>query len=77
MQRFLGYFTICNGVKQGGVISPVLFCIDIDGLSIKVENSGVGCYMESVVAGTFGYAVHLKLLTPSIRAMSKMVILCE
>ncbi len=48
---FSEYFTICNGVKQGGVISPVLFCIDIDGLLIELENSGVGCYMGSVFAG--------------------------
>ncbi len=74
---FSEYFTICNGVKQGGVISPVLFCIYIDGLLIELENSGVGCYMGSVFAGTFGYADDLKLLTPTIRAMSKMVIICE
>ncbi len=63
-------------VKQGGVISPVSFCIYIDGLLIELENSGVRCYMGSVFAGAFDYADDLKLLTPTIRAMSKMVI-CE
>ncbi len=33
--------------------------------------------MGSVFAGAFGYADDLKLLTPTIRAMSKMVIICE
>ncbi len=33
--------------------------------------------MGIVFAGTFGYADDLKLLTPTIRAMSKMVIICE
>ncbi len=47
------------------------------GLLIELENSGVGCYMGSVFAGAFGYADHLKLLTPTIKAMSKMVIICE
>ncbi len=64
-------------MKQGGVISPVLFCIYIDGLLIELENSGVGCYMESVFAGIFGYADDVKLLTPTTRAMSKMVIISE
>ncbi len=44
---------------------------------MELENSGVGCYMWSVFAGAFGYADDLKLLTPTIRAMSKMVIICE
>ncbi len=74
---FSEYFTICNWVKQGGVISPVLFCIYKDSLLIKLENSCVGYYMGSVFAGTFGYADDLKLLTTTIRAMSKMVTICE
>ena len=38
-------FNAVNGVKQGGVLSPVLFCIYIDGLLTKLSESGVGCYM--------------------------------
>ena len=30
-------FTICNGVKQGGVISPLLFNIYLDELLLKLE----------------------------------------
>ena len=32
-------FSVKNGVKQGGVISPVLFCIYID------ATSGSGCFI--------------------------------
>ncbi len=71
--NFSEYFTMCNRVKQSGVISPVIFCIYIDGLLIELENSHVGCLMGSVFADTFGYADDLKLLTPTISAMSKMV----
>ena len=37
-------FRATNGVKQGGVNSPTLFCVYIDGLLDELEQSGVGCY---------------------------------
>ena len=37
-------FAVGNGVKQGGVISPILFCIYIDILLGVLQNSGVGCF---------------------------------
>ncbi len=52
----LSLFNVSNGVKQGGVISLILFCIYIDGLLHELENSGVGCYMGVVFPGTTGYA---------------------
>ncbi len=33
-------------MKHGGVLSPVLFAVYIDGLLNKLKNSGVGCYMR-------------------------------
>ncbi len=38
-------FSVVNGVKQGGVLSPILFAIYVDGLLHKLQNSGVGCYV--------------------------------
>ena len=32
-------------MKQGGVLSPVLFCVYIDGLLNAVSEAGVGCHM--------------------------------
>jgi hypothetical protein len=31
------YFLAGNGVKQGGVLSPVLFCLYIDGLLVALS----------------------------------------
>ena len=38
-------FAVGKGVKQGGVISPTLFCIYIDSLLGALQNSAVGCYI--------------------------------
>ncbi len=38
-------FTLCNGVKQGGILSPILFAVYIDGLLGRLNESGIGCYM--------------------------------
>lgn len=36
---------ICNDVKQGRVLSPILFAVYIHELLIKVRSSGVVCYI--------------------------------
>ncbi len=43
------YFNITNGVKQGRVNSPILFCSYIDGLTNELESNGAGCYSIYVV----------------------------
>ena len=35
-------FTVANGVKQGGIISPILFNVYMDDLSIALNSSGIG-----------------------------------
>ena len=41
----LPQFTVKNGVKQGGVLSPILFAIYTDGLLKRLEDTGVGCHI--------------------------------
>ena len=35
-------FHVCNGVKQGAVISPILFAVYYDELIAKLARSGYG-----------------------------------
>ena len=39
-------FSISNGVKQGGVISPVMFNLYLDNLLISLKQSGLGCHIN-------------------------------
>ena len=36
-------FTVTNGVRQGGVLSPCLFAVYLDELSIQLGSARVGC----------------------------------
>ena len=36
-------FNVTNGIRQGGILSPYLFNLVMDGLSVKLNESKVGC----------------------------------
>ena len=68
---------ISNGVKQGAVLSPVLFTDYIDKLLMRLRESGVGRHTNGVFAGAFGYADDIVLLAPSLDALRHMIGICE
>ena len=55
-------FTVANGVKQGAVISPLLFIIYIDNLFIELKQLGLGCHVGPTFASAFGYADDVALI---------------
>jgi hypothetical protein len=70
-------FCVRNGVKQGGILSPVLYCLYIDGLIDQLTRSNKGCYMGSFFVGVLAYADDLVLLSPTPRAMRSMLAVCD
>jgi hypothetical protein len=71
------YFSALNGVKQGGVISPILFCIYIDDLLTRLSSSGVGCYVGLDFAGALSYADDIVILAPTPTAMRQLLAICD
>ena len=49
-------FATSNGVKQGGVLSPVLFTLYIDKLLNRLRQAKLGCYVGDIFMGAFAYA---------------------
>ena len=70
-------FAACNGVKQGAILSPILFSVYMDGLFDKLEESGVGCHMGNYYAGGLGYADDLTLLAPTLSGLLVLIKICE
>jgi len=70
-------FRCRNGVKQGGVLSPTLFCIFFDELLRLLEDSGVGCYLGHRFMGALSYADDVALIAPTITAARIMLRVCE
>jgi exonuclease III len=71
------YFPISNGVKQGGILSPVLFTVYMDELLNRLKHSGVGCYIGNVFCGAVAYADDLTLMAPSKFAIHFMLDICK
>ena len=70
-------FSVSNGVRQGGVLSPVLFTIYVDCLLKDLRNLGVGCHWEGTFVGAMCYADDNILLAPCPSALHIMLKVCE
>ena len=60
-------FQVQNGVKQGAILSPILFTVYMDEMLCELKKSGIGCQMNGVYAGALGYADDVTLLCPSLQ----------
>ena len=69
-------FSAENDVKQGGILSPILFCVYIDELLNRINDSGLGCQVGHLSYAGLGYADDTTILTPSVRALQDLLDIC-
>lgn len=70
-------FTVSNGVREGGVLSPYLFNIYNDDLSIKLSECNVGCAIGTTFINHLFYADDMVLIAPCGAALQILIDHCE
>jgi len=73
---FSDTFSLTTGVRQGGVLSPILFCIYIDDVIRRLESSRLGCWVSGCYIGCILYADDMVLMSASVCDLQKMIDLC-
>ena len=69
-------FTVSNGVRQGGILSPFLFNVYMDDLSVNLKKCPTGCIAGGTVVNHLMYADDIVLLSPSATGLSLLLHVC-
>jgi len=69
-------FPVLCGVRQGGVLSPVLFALYIDGVISELKLHGHGVHIGSLFIGCVLYA-DILLLSASCHGLQQLVNICN
>ena len=70
-------FSICNGVRQGGILSPFLFGIYIDELSRYLQSINTGCRLGNMIINQFLFADDAVVFAPSAKGLKKLLDACS
>ena len=68
---------VTNGVKQGGIISPMLFNLYIYDLNVMLNCSGIGGYIGTSSINHLCYAYDLCLISLSSSGMQHLLNICN
>jgi hypothetical protein len=73
---FSSWFQVLAGVRQGGVLSPIFYCLYVDELISELIHSGIGCYLRDMFLSCLMYADDMALVAPSMSALRKLLEIC-
>ena len=67
------WFIIEAGVRQGGVLSPIFYCLYVDDLVDILCAIGIGCYLAKTFLSILLYADDMALLAPSLKGLQTLL----
>ena len=65
------WFGIRAGVRQGGILSPIFYCLYVDDLVDILSALGIGCHLRDIFLSILLYADDMVLLAPSLNGLQK------
>ena len=68
---------LMSGVKQGGILSPLLFTLYVNIILEKLEKSGLGCFIGHRCCNSYMYADDLILLSITVTNLQSMLDMCN
>jgi hypothetical protein len=69
-------FSLRAGVRQGGVLSPILFNLYVNDLIVQLEECDLGCHVGKKIYGCIMYADDILIMSPSVVELQSMLDLC-
>ena len=70
-------FSITNGVRQGSILSPHLFKVYVDDLSVTLNSLMIGCSVSDFIINHIMYADDLVLISPSSAGLKILLNVCH
>ena len=70
------YFTICNSVRQGGILSPRLVALYVNQVTSQFIACKDGCYCNDMCINHVLYADAICLLAPTASALQTLLDVC-
>ena len=67
------YFSVSNGVRQGGILSPKLFSVYVDDLSVALSAPKTGCVINDTSVNHVFYADDLCIMSASPAGLQKLI----
>ena len=67
------YFSVSNGVRQGGILSPKLFSVYVDILSVALSATKTGCVINDKSVNDVFYADDLCIMSASPAGLQKLI----
>jgi hypothetical protein len=75
--RLSDSFYVTNGVRQGGILSPILFNVYTNDLSILLSETRVGCQLNGLMYNHFMYADDTVICASCPDALQQLLDICD
>ena len=71
------FFSLCNGVRQGAILSGILYCFYVNEIFELLRRKNLGCWINNNFCGMSGYSDDNWVIAPSINSLQDMLKVIE